>query len=172
MSNTVWYAALVAPQKEFIAENILRQLGVECFVPFRTEWRRRNKFAKAKSRMRYAAIPRYVFIGVENNRWAPVFASDYVKGVLSENGEPRPLDEEDLASVRRLGQSAPAAHRWMRTHREFTVGEYVRIIDGAFRDHTVVVEAMDLETGRAKFRRTILGAERELWAPMASMEPA
>src|SRR5687768_12092164 len=58
-----WYALLVPPQKEFVAQQILHDRGLSTFVPVERKWRRRNKFAKVKELIEYALAPRYVFVG-------------------------------------------------------------------------------------------------------------
>ena len=44
----VWYALRVISQKEFLAQEILRRLGLFTYVPVRKEWRHKNRYAKAR----------------------------------------------------------------------------------------------------------------------------
>lgn len=170
--SLVWYAGVTAPQKEFVAERVLKSLGVECFVPSRREWRRPNRYVGIKRGVHYPVVPRYVFLCVEDANWKPVFQTGYVRGVLSRNGEPLEISSGDLDKLRKMGRTAPGAHRWMRTHREFQVGEYVRLVEGPFKDWEFQVLAIDEATGKAKIDADILGAKRSMVVDIEQAEKA
>jgi len=181
-----WYVIVTGPQKEFTCVRILRQLKLDCFTPKRVEFRRPNKFRMAKREMRYPLMPSYVFVKVDlrsGDDMAKLSSIGYVRGFLAKDGRPWAVPESDRkvrrGRVSRLeigvdslrGEvAAPAAHRFMRTHREFKVGEVVKVTDGALAELRWIVREINLEKKVAQIEAEILGAERVVEAPLDQLE--
>jgi len=160
-----WYALVVPPQKEFVAQKILRRYGLRTFVPVRTEFRHAS--AKAKRRrepkraVRFAVSPRYVLAGFKPGAplWFDLFSLPVVSGVVG-GMDGRPLllpNREVLRLIRRTatGINAPDAQRFMRTHHEFAVGDDVRVMDGPFEG--MVVPVVGIGTGLARLGMNLFG---------------
>jgi transcription antitermination factor NusG len=91
-----WYALDVVRQKEYVAGHIFNRLGWETFIPTTTRYRKRNRYAKAKVEVAYAALPGVVFVGFpEAPDWYRVMGMHLVNGVLSVDDRPRRIDVND-----------------------------------------------------------------------------
>ncbi|PHR85952.1 MAG: hypothetical protein COA78_38545 [Blastopirellula sp.] len=150
---TNWFVAFVPPQKEFIAQKILTRWGGHVYLPLALKWRRVNRYARAKQRIAYAAMPGCVFLGLaaDDPRWYDLFLLDTVRGVLGLEGEPAALSGDGLHEFierNRAKFTAPDEQKFMRTHHEFDVGDSVQIISGSFDGHTTKVEEI---TGRRAY---------------------
>jgi transcription antitermination factor NusG len=91
-----WYAIDVVRQKEYVAGHIFQRMGCETFIPTETRYRKRNRYAKAKIEVAYAALPGVVFVGFPSAPdWYRVMSMHLVNGVLSYDDHPRRIDPED-----------------------------------------------------------------------------
>ena len=97
-----WYALEVVRQKEYVAGFLLkRQLGCETFIPTETRWRRRNRYARGKSEIAYAAIPGVIFAGFPGPpAWFHLMRLPYITGVLSIGERPATVDGKQLSAYR------------------------------------------------------------------------
>lgn len=102
-----WYALDVVRQKEYVAGHIFNRLGWETFIPTTTRYRKRNRYARAKVELAYAALPGLVFVGFPSPPdWYRVMRMHLVNGVLSTDGRPRRIDTHDPQWLAwRAGQS-------------------------------------------------------------------
>lgn len=96
-----WYALDVARQKEYLAGYILNRMGFETFIPTETRWRKRNRYAKAKVEIAFAAVPGVIFVALPLcPDWLRVMGISVVTGVLSIGDVPTPVDAEELGRYR------------------------------------------------------------------------
>jgi transcription antitermination factor NusG len=97
-----WYALEVVRQKEYVAGFLLkRRFGCETFIPTETRWRRRNRYARGKSEIAYAAIPGVIFAGFPGPpAWFHLMALPHITGVLSIGDRPAKVDGKELAAYR------------------------------------------------------------------------
>lgn len=148
-----WYLARVHSGKEFVAERILDDAGVIVFVPTETRFRRVNRTVKAKTEMRFAMIPGYLLIGISpadreqvDAQWANLFRFDLVRGVIGQNGRPLAVPYHQVRGMlvrhSRGEFNAPDVQRWMRTHKEFAVGDRAEVLEGPFEGHVAEVTAI------------------------------
>jgi transcription antitermination factor NusG len=162
-----WYALLVPPQKEFVAQEILKRQGVVTFCPFDSMWRFRSRYSKTKELKNYPMMPRYVFAGFKPGRvppWYDIFALQIVKGVVALNGSPVKIHGvPDLIQRFRNGLKRPEEERYMQTHKEYQVGDMVVIIDPRFQDRLVQVES--IEGGMAFFKIELFNGVHRLSLP-------
>jgi transcription antitermination factor NusG len=161
---------LTRPQREFDAEFMLERAGVSVLVPFKVEYRRPNRFVKAKREVRYPLMRGYAFAGFETPTppWYTVLTTfrDVLRGVIGHNGEPYRFQPGVIAALAEMSASkAPMPWRRMRTHHEFDVGDDVTILDGPYQDFTVSVE--EISGKHAQVLISIFGdtfsAEIDLW---------
>lgn len=176
-----WYVVVTRSQKEFTCERVLKSFKFDCFVPTRMEYRRPNRYARAKRGVFYPLMPSYVFVRLDLRKGDDLISLDstgYVRGFLAKDGRPWSIAEKDrkdakgkvievgVESLRGRSFSAPEAHRFMRTHREFKVGEIVRISEGALAELQHIVREINLENKTALVETDFLGAKRTVEAPL------
>lgn len=165
VSDLRWYAFRTVPQKEFIAQEILKRKGMATFVPVETVYRHANKFAKArcepKEKRSYPLVRGWLFIGFKPG--IPPFYDVFNLNVLTrvvcdDEGCPVPMLKKAMGEFMERyadGIVHPTEERFMRTHGEFAIGDLVRVIDGPFEDH--VFSADRIEDRVAFMRHEILG---------------
>lgn len=157
-----WFALIVPPQKEFVAQKILRRYGLRTFVPVRREWRRRNKFSKEKELRKFPLTPRYLFAGFDQGvpLWFNLFNLPVISGVVGIADEPMPIPVAAMCEFITKtggGMNAPEVQKFMRTHREFKVGDLVEIVDSPFDGLKVPVHS--IEGNRAKVVLELFGGQ-------------
>jgi transcription antitermination factor NusG len=167
-----WYALCVPPQKEFAAQEILKRRGIATFCPFESVWRRTSRYTKEKELKHYPVMPRYVFAGFDAEpSWFHVFSIPLIRAVVGFDGQPAKIrDMVKFISGFRNGLKRPEAERFMRTHREYGVGDIATVIDGPLAGRSVVVE--NIARGHAFFRMEMFGGEMVLNLPVGSLEAA
>ncbi len=134
-----WYALRVAPQKEFVVQEILTRKGVATYCPSDKRWRRQNRYTKNKDLKSFPLMPSYVFAG-----FIPGIPSlydlrkvDAILGCIGFNGEPKRIPKVGIRSMigrYKNGLQRPTDERFMQTYKEFKAGDLVRIAHGPFED--------------------------------------
>lgn len=120
-------------QRVFVAELLMRRAGFDVFLPLRSEWRRVNRYSKAKRRVFYPLLANWIFVGwpVSKDRWHELLRLDVVTGVAGADGRPMRVSQAQIDRMRRRSASgefrAPGRHAVMRTSHEYSVGDQVRI---------------------------------------------
>src|SRR5690606_1013699 len=124
------------PQREFDAEYFLERDGLDVFVPYRVEFRRPNRYVKAKREVRYPLMRGYIFVGFDGPApWWTLFNRHrgLLLSVVGLNGRPYRIPDSGMDHMRSISaRRAPMPWRHMKTHAEFNVGDNVRIIGGPF----------------------------------------
>jgi transcription antitermination factor NusG len=121
------YALRVRPRHEKSVAEALRLKGYEEFLPL-CEQRRRWDHTNSRTirTVRLPLFPSYVFCRFDPQRLLPIVQTPGVRSVVSFTRRPAPLDEEEVAALRRIVDSGlPAA-----PHPDLRVGSYVRIRGG------------------------------------------
>lgn len=172
----IWYALLVSPGKEFVAQKILRRYGLRTFVPVHNVWRRKNKFVPMKELKSYPVAPRYVFSGFEPGipLWFELFNLPIISGVVGlEAAAPTEIKADRMVKfIQHLGHgvNAPAVQKFMRTHHEFAVGQTVEVLDGPFKDRKVPVVA--IRGAKAAIMLELFGVQQEVDIAMDMLQAA
>lgn len=171
----VWYVLRVKSQKEFVSQILLQRKGVLTYVPVRKEWRHRNKFDKArKEKKTLVSFPEtvgYVFAGFAPGQlvaaniphWLSIFSIPTVKGAVGVSGRPHVVDGKSLKRLVKAfpnGMQRPDREQYMRTFKEFSEGDTVRICTGPFEGHVVPVS--EIRNGRALLPIQFLGESHEI----------
>lgn len=120
-----WYAVTVHPKHEHLAERGLRGQGLETFVPIhraRRQWSDRTKLLDV------VLFPGYVFCRFSRRDKLRVMAAPSVRGIVSVAREPVPVDETEIAAIRKL----IASGRPIDVCPYLRVGQHVRITHGPF----------------------------------------
>lgn len=167
-----WYALCVPPQKEFAAQEILTRRGIASFCPFESVWRQKSRYTKEKILRHYPVMPRYVFAGFDAEpSWFHIFSIPLITAVVGFNNQPAKIhDMPRFVSHFRNGLKRSDAEKFMRTHREYGVGDVATVMQGALTGRSVVVES--IASGHAFFRMEMFGGERMLNLPIGNLEAA
>ena len=154
-----WYCLCVVPQKEFLAEYILQQIGIapSVFVPSEYKHpRRHRKRARPDYRERGKRYPmfgaRYVFVGVEGQLpYYRLMGIHLVTGIVLERQgavfRPAKFPTEDIENVVGLCESAKSGMLMVRgntpnPHQSYQAGEYVDVLSGPFEGYHLRIKAV------------------------------
>ncbi len=141
-----WYVVQTKPQSERRVEAKLAFRSVETFLP-RIENPSRRGLVRIEP-----LFPGYLFVHVDRLpasldavRWTPG-----VRRILSAGGEPAPLDDQVINTIRsRLGEEG-----FVRVGLPFGPGDQVRITDGPMAGLSGILERLTSRAGRV---RVLLG---------------
>jgi len=170
-----WYAVLVSPQKEFAFQEIMARTGIITYCPTDVRWRRVSRYVKEKERISFPLVPGYVFVGIapSGGPWHQIFRTNLVRGVIGLDGEPFPIPRKAMERmVRRYrnGFVRPDEEKFMRTYKEFKVGDTVRVMDGPLRSFEVPV--VEISGPNAKVMFELFGAKHVIEIHAEMLEPA
>ena len=126
-------------ERMFVHELLLRRAGFEVFLPCRKEWRVTDRFRKRKTLVSYPLLTGWLFLGWPEGepKWGKLSEMGIVQGLLGDAGRPGRIPEDVMQRMMRdwgAGRLAPEHHRYLRTHREFEIGDTVKVVDGPFED--------------------------------------
>ncbi|GFO81787.1 MAG: hypothetical protein A49_14140 [Methyloceanibacter sp.] len=149
-------------ERRFVIEVMLERRGFDVFLPTQKLWRRWSKYTRDKRLVTYPLLPGWIFVGWPEceQRWAQLFDVPLVHAVAAVDGKPFriPPNVMDRLFDEWGDRQAPDREAFMRTHREFDVGDLARIVEGPFEGHTVRV--IDLHGAVAHAVFELLGGER------------
>ena len=168
-----WYALQTAPQQEWKAHVALGAINVPALLPSKSRWRRENRYQKAKKRIRYALIPRLLFVGFPpgRERFREVLVGHIAQSVIGVAGVPAAIQGRSLAAwLRQVGAEteAPKEQRHMRTGAEFAVGDKAMVIDGALEGR--IVDVKSIRGSSARVLADWMLAVREIEVPTMMLE--
>tara|TARA_R110002073_G_scaffold120601_2_gene262655 strand:- start:5741 stop:6403 length:663 start_codon:yes stop_codon:yes gene_type:complete len=173
LATMQWFLARVPSQKEFVAEQILDDAGLIVFVPEETRFRRACGKAKRKREIRVALIPGYLMVAFPAGpvQWGNLLRFQLVRGLVGHEGVPlhvpfgevkRMLERHSAGEFR-----APNVQQWMRTYREFEVGDQVEVLEGLYEGH--VAEVTGLRGQNAMMVLNMFGGEIKAEIPMQAL---
>ena len=169
-----WFVLCVPPQRELVAEHILRDAGFAVFVPTKVEFKFANKIARCKgvkTERILPIMPRYVFIGMNEHTpgWAGVFRFEIVTSLIWFDGKPYEVPHDPLRRFmwrHSAGEfSAPDHHRYMQTHREFEEGADV------ISDLGIEGKVTKITGNMAKVLIELLGGKHEVDIALEKLTP-
>lgn len=101
-------------------------------------------------------FPGYVLIKMEldNRTWDLVKNTEGVRGFVKTDRYPRPLPEEEVKAITKFMEVEQPSFQ-----TSFSVGEAVKITDGAFADFIGTVQEVDTAKGKIKVLISFLGRE-------------
>lgn len=151
-----WYCITVAPQKEFIAQRVLVQMGVEAFVP--TETKHIHRASKKDTIKVYPLLgSRYVFVRSRNELPpAELLQVHLFSGFVRGLDGPAIFSDNIILELERITKSQdtiPISDAIR--HRSFRVGDAPLLVRGAYKGHSARV--VDVSNGRALVLVSILG---------------
>lgn len=170
-----WYVAQVASGREQLVGRLLRERDHAAVIPVVERFRLANRYSKRKEKVRFALMPRYLIVGFEKaamQPWRDLLGLTFVQAVIrGHDGYPMPVVRPQLAKfIELLGgptMSAPDWERHMITGQEFRPGDYVDVVQGAWRGHQVRVE--DIEGEAAHIIMMLFNRELPVQLPLAAL---
>lgn len=101
-------------------------------------------------------FPGYVMIKMDltNETWALIANTEGVKGFVKADKYPRPLPENEVKAIMKFMEVEQPSYQ-----SSFSIGEAVKITDGAFADFIGSVQELDQAKGKAKVLISFLGRE-------------
>ncbi len=145
-----WYVIYTKPRSERVVEHVLRERGIESFLPMLQVWRARRKRLEDEP-----MFPNYLFMRCDlmngdsaKVRWVP--GARYLVGSDGEGPTPVPDDLVEYLKERTNTTTMYDMHHWEK-------GDRVRIMDGAFKGLEAVFDARLPGYERARVFLNILG---------------
>lgn len=156
-----WFLVETPPARETQTLLAAQEVGASGILPVRTVYRR-QRFKREKVRRTFPILPRALFLAPSSPRlWFDLFDQGLIQSVMSVNGMPRAIPRAELLDF--LGRAvpeltAPNVHRFMPSRHEYSVGDHVEVLQGAFSGHTV--EVTEIKGQHASVLCDVLGAMR------------
>jgi transcription antitermination factor NusG len=123
-----WYAAYTCANHEKRVAEQLKGRAVECFLPLYKSVRR---WKDRSVQLELPLFPGYVFVQMPQRDRLRVLEIPSVAHLVSFNGIPAALPEEEIESLR----EALAGRLWVEPHPYLTIGRRVRITAGSLSGH-------------------------------------
>jgi transcription termination/antitermination protein NusG len=141
-----WYVAMTPPGRETVAVDRLAEKGIATILPVKEFYRRKTRYQKKKSILQYPLMPRYLFVGVHS----PLELSEIwtlknvIQGFICMDGKPQEIPQYQVQNFVNRGSAytPPQAHKYMKTHQEFGVGDEVVVTEGVLAGRVVHVRAI------------------------------
>lgn len=151
-NNLNAYFIKVEPQREFVAEAILRQEGYEVSVPIIHRAKRAHRKAKIKSVSALPMYPGYVVIMFNEDvepDWLNVMRFRMIHGVVGHDGIPLKIA---LPELRRMFLASSRPIRYVNTRGKKNFGRTYKaeIISGPFQGREVRVIEYTAEESRKR----------------------
>jgi len=126
MSQSRWYALTTKPRYERATARHLRSKGFEELAPV---YRTRRRWSDRFQEIEHQLFPGYVFCSFTFEQRLHVLATPGVRSIVGFGKQPAPVDDAEIAAIRRIVDSRAPAWPWPYLR----VGQRVRIQDGCLR---------------------------------------
>jgi transcription antitermination factor NusG len=127
-----WFAILARTNREKAASLLLENAGYECFLPVSKYMRR---WSDRMKEVEVPLFPGYFFCRMNPQNRLPVLMTPGVIQIVGVGKTPIPVEEEELAGIRRVGKSGLPTMPWPYMQ----VGQVARIEEGPLRGLTGIV---------------------------------
>src|SRR5215467_4873780 len=104
-----WFGLRVRSNFERQVSRLLRAKGVEEYLP---AYRTRRAWSDRVRELELPLFPGYVFCRISVDSRAAVLATSGVVGMVGNQNQPLPIDESELAAVRKMVASRSAVEPW------------------------------------------------------------
>lgn len=169
-----WFVLFAPAGKEFAAQRVLEKRGIVSYLTLVRRWRRANRYVRQKERFAFPALPGMLFVGFSATPpWFDVFGLSVIHGALGIGDTPHPVSGKALDAFIDRNRSwfdVEDVQRFMRSRREFAVGDTVTIADGPFEGHVVDVRA--IRGARAEILVDLLGGPHLVSVALDKLEKA
>lgn len=143
-----WYACITRSRHEKKVERLLRERGVESFLPLASRVR---QWADRRKRVDFVLFPGYIFVRSPHYQISHVLSVPGVASVVRSNGRAVAIPDEEIDNVRRLAEGFGRSAAEPETVALPEEGARVRIISGPFQGVEGIV------TERRGGRRVLVG---------------
>lgn len=123
----MWFAVTVKPHHEKTVSVVLRNKGLEEFLPL---YRVRNRWSDRVKELHLPLFPSYVFCRFAFAHRLRVLTIPSVTGIVGFGGEPAPIPDDEIGAVQKLVVSGLPLGPWPF----LKVGQHIRITRGALHD--------------------------------------
>lgn len=147
-SERRWYACYTRARHEKQVERVLRERGIESFLPLVP---RVQQWKDRKKRVEFPLFPSYVFGRFTLKDLHAVLTTPGVSTVVRINGYPTPIPDVELENIRRFADAIADTGVEAEAAAYVKEGDWVRVTDGPFRG----VEGLVVE--RRGRRRVLVG---------------
>jgi transcription antitermination factor NusG len=120
-NNTLsWFALGVRPNQE---RNVARILGIHDLETYLPSYRARRRWSDRVKESEHILFPGYVFCRFEPNDRLRILQSSGVRCIVSNGGQPTPVDEAEISSVRTLVSTGSkiALHPYLRIGQDVVI---------------------------------------------------
>src|SRR5439155_14562013 len=97
-----WYAIWTRSRHEQVVREQLSQKGVEAFLPTITRW---SRWKDRKKKIDWPLFPGYCFARFSPQVRLPILKCTGVVSIVSFDGEPAPIPDREIDSIRQLIES-------------------------------------------------------------------
>jgi transcription antitermination factor NusG len=97
-----WFALWTRSRHEQVVREQLEQKQVEAFLPTVTRW---SRWKDRKKKIDWPLFPGYCFAKFDPRERLPVLKCTGVVNIISFEGEPAPIPEQEIDGIRRLVES-------------------------------------------------------------------
>jgi len=98
-SELAWYAVWTRSRHEQIVREQIGRKGFEVFLPTITRW---SRWKDRKKKIDWPLFPGYCFARFEARERLPILTCTGVVSIVSFDGEPAPVPDQDIDGIRRL----------------------------------------------------------------------
>jgi len=163
-----WLVAHTQPSKESMAVQHLSMQGFEVYLP---QFKKKRRHARKVQEVLAPLFPRYLFIGVdlEIDRWRSVNGTRGVSYILMNNDSPAVVPANIISNLK--AQETSEGILLIGSLCLFSKGDMVRILEGAFKDHTAVFESLN-DNQRVQLLLNFLGRTMKIVLPVYEIEAA
>jgi len=102
-TGTLWFAVWTRSRHERAVFDELTERGVPAFLPTVPRW---SRWKDRKKKIDWPLFPGYCFVHIDPRARLPVVTCPGVVSIVSFNGEPAPVPETEIESIRTLVNSA------------------------------------------------------------------
>ena len=171
--NAKWYVLNIRTGYENSIQKELRQRAEatgmedkidEILVPVQ----KKITVKKGKQEVKEEKIfPGYILVKMElnNKTWDIVTNTDGVRGFVKTDKYPKPLAESEVLAITKFMEVEQPSFK-----TSFSIGEAVKITDGAFADFIGSVEEIDTTKGKIKVLISFLGREAPVELDLSQVE--
>jgi transcription antitermination factor NusG len=132
-----WFAVAVKPRQEKLAARVLRDQGLEDYLPL---YRARRRWSDRLKEIETPLFAGYVFCRFALQDRAPVLRTPGVRSIVTFGGRPAPVSDSEISALRQAVGSGRAVEPWSEPGQ----GEPIRIERGPLSGlRGVLVRARD-----------------------------
>lgn len=163
-----WIVVYTQPLKEKQAQQHLLDQDYEVYMPcFKKTRRHARKIQETLAPL----FPRYIFVSIDSatTKWRSINGTRGVVQVLMNQQQPSIIADQIINDLKAREDADGLVSA--NSLELFSIGEKVRVLDGAFKDYTATFSAMN-DKDRVELLLSFLGRETKVCLPAYAIEAA